>query len=716
MLGGEISLIPKNNRNKLTKFDIENSSMIWFFILLFSGMAFAQDPVALSFIDKARRDWRRQKIETLDISSHTKEFIESTKRGQTEFVMNSATLTLEKLYWRSTGEFRRVENARRHLHDFWFGELTLESLPILFDLTEENLAIGHASVVGPFAKMAPEFYDLSLTENAQLNGKPVFGIRVKPRDRRIPLMDGMIYFSMVDSTLVGMETGFTSVVRTFPPSSDLRYEALWENSKIPKTIRWSESISIAWPFPFSAQYRIQTDLDTVLINTDIPSSTFRLKPIERSADAKFKDSTFWADSPIQLTPEEQVKFDRLGDLPWNLKILNPDMSSFMRDMTENTLHWGMKFSPDARYNRVEGTFIGGRVDLNDFSLTRRVASMQIKGKFGYGFLDRQAKYSAEFTKFFFDKTLYVGGRYYNDLFVKEYSNDASVLTNSIKSFVYRGDGYNYYYAKGYEAFAGLRLWKRLKIEGAYISRHDSSATQNAKFALTSALFKNFEPVYPINDGELRAIRVSASYQYGDGEGIFPRNIYWILDGSIEYSNNEFLKSDFHYTRESFSARFHYPTTRRGSFDGRIVLGFATDKLPRQYLFHLYGGTTPYVLKTVDFLETTPNHFQGNYLAAMTIEHNFGGEILEKTQLPFLKRGYVDWIPTFSVGYVNASRKTIDNLGNPSILYLKRPLYEAGFAIADIYRVLRIDLTWRLNQRSKGTRNFAATAAFFIMAF
>ncbi|HNO11783.1 MAG TPA: hypothetical protein PKI67_12710, partial [bacterium] len=167
---------------------------------------------------------------------------------------------------------------------------------------------------------------------------------------------------------------------------------------------------------------------------------------------------------------------------------------------------------------------------------------------------------------------------------------------------------------------------------------------------------------------------------------------------------------------NFSARFHIPTTRRGSLDGKAALGLGTDRLPNQYLFHLYGGTTPYVLKTVDFREPTPNHFQGNRMAALTMEHNFGGTLLERTDLPFLRDGYVDCIPTFSIGFVHASKKTLENLRQNKIQYLRRPLVEAGFAVGDIYRIVRLDFTWRLTQRSKGNRNFAATMAVLVQRF
>ncbi|HNE84499.1 MAG TPA: hypothetical protein PLG25_11525, partial [bacterium] len=67
-------------------------------------------------------------------------------------------------------------------------------------------------------------------------------------------------------------------------------------------------------------------------------------------------------------------------------------------------------------------------------------------------------------------------------------------------------------------------------------------------------------------------------------------------------------------------------------------------------------------------------------------------------------------------FVHASQKTLDYLRLNKIQYLKRPLVEAGFAIGDIYRIVRLDFTWRLTQRNKGTRNFAATMAVLVQRF
>ncbi len=114
-----------------------------------------------------------------------------------------------------------------------------------------------------------------------------------------------------------------------------------------------------------------------------------------------------------------------------------------------------------------------------------------------------------------------------------------------------------------------------------------------------------------------------------------------------------------------------------------------------------------MLKTVALGE-----LEGNYMAAMTVEHNFGGAWLERTGLPILKEGYIDMIPNLSVGYVKISKRTEQFLSYPA-LDAKKPLIELGLGFGDIYRIARVDVSCRINQL-KATKSFwILTASAFL---
>lgn len=678
---------------------------------------------ALNLAEKARHAIRvsRGKLSAYKLTTYSKSFIDLYKRKKNAFEMKSASLVHAEYYWRQPDEVREIEIARRHIDDFFYTDYNIEHLPIIDDLTRARITVGRVSVAGPLTEDAAVYYDFSLAGDTVIGGVAVHQLRCKPKTEYEPLMDGVVYIAQETFQVVGFEIQFNKAVKFFPPPDLLQVRVMYAETPsgvwLPKHIQWGMQFNITFPWPAQAQWRSETMVYETAVNPEIPSAVYRGKAVETREDAYFRDSAFWADNEkLPMTEDETQGFSNLGQLPWNLKILNPDLKGYRKRQRQKDIDWGFQLIPDIRYNRVEGFFTGAKIEFDDLAYKRIVRNLTIKTKVGYGFADEAVKYSVEAQKKWLDKRFYVGGKYYDDLAYKEFTNDGSVLNNSLTSLVYRYDIYNYFYVRGYQAYTGVRPFRGARVEFAYTDRWDSSAAKNAHYALIKSMYKDFDPVYPINDGRLRRITVSANYTIGTGTGIAPRTPYWIFDASIDHANPNFLKSDFHFTLYNFSARFHIPTTRRGSLDGKAALGLGTDRLPNQYLFHLYGGTTPYVLKTVDFREPTPNHFQGNRMAALTMEHNFGGTLLERTDLPFLRDGYVDCIPTFSIGFVHASKKTLENLRQNKIQYLRRPLVEAGFAVGDIYRIVRLDFTWRLTQRSKGNRNFAATMAVLVQRF
>jgi hypothetical protein len=104
--------------------------------------------------------------------------------------------------------------------------------------------------------------------------------------------------------------------------------------------------------------------------------------------------------------------------------------------------------------------------------------------------------------------------------------------------------------------------------------------------------------------------------------------------------------------------------------------------------------------------------EGNYMAAMTLEHNFGGAWLERTGLPILKDGYIDMIPNISVGYVKLTERTRQFVSYP-VQDTKAPLIEIGLGFGDIYRIARVDFAYRINQHKAAESFWVLTASAFL---
>ncbi len=693
-------------------------------VLLWPLLVFGGDSLSVKDIilhAKEARSQNKSSIQSYKLKLYSKTFLEAYNKKKGGLVPLSAVLVHSDVYWRQPGQIKEIETARRKLDDMPLGQFEIYGFGIIDDFGRDDIPMGSASVIGPLSTNSEDYYSYALEGTVSLNGILVYQIRVTPRSTHYPLVDGTIFIANDSYRLVGVDILFNNAVKFFPQPKEFRLKqkfALYDNKYwLPDEIEWIWDIETKFlGSTIKADMHIQSQVYECKINIPIDPSVFDGKQVERAPDALYKDSTFWAQNQIiPMTEKEQTQFQTLAEMPKNKKLLNPDLEKFEKHRKKEDSHLGLKVLPDPRYNRVEGVFLGAGIQLEDVSVKNYIRDVTIKVKYGYGFADKKSKYSGELSKAFLDKKFALGGRYYNTIDHKEMVPESYVLGNSLTAFAFRYDVLNFFYVKGFDVFSEWNPAYHWKLEVAYSNRRDSDADSNARFGLIKSFYK-FDPVRPINEGSLRKISTRVNYKTGEQTGILTRESYWIVEGLVDYTNRTWLKSAFNFTRCYATARFHYPTTPRGSLDGKITLGYGTNALPEQYLFDLFGGSTPYVLKTVDFREVGGNNFEGNYLAALTVEHNFGGEILERTGLPLLKNGYIDLIPSFSIGYVRASAKTLGYLPPAApIQYLRKPIVEAGFGVGDIFRFLRVDCTWRLTQRHVGTGNFAFTFTALIQS-
>jgi hypothetical protein len=700
--------------------------LIVFILCSCSFQAFGADSLSVTAIvakAKEARDLNKSSIRSFKLKLYSKTFFEGYSKKLNDFKPLAIVLVHSDVYWRQPDQFKEIETARRKLDDIPLGgQFEIYGFGIIDDFGRDQIPMGSASVIGPLSRHSDEYYTYALEGTVSFNGVLVYQIRITPKSIHAPLVEGTIFIANDSYQLVGVDIGFNDAVKFFPKPKEFRLKqkfALYDNRYwLPDEIEWTFNIEMKFlGRTAKGHLHIQSQVYDSQINIALDPSVFDGKQVEQAADALYKDSTFWAThQPIAMTEKEQTGFQKLAELPKNKKILNPDMGDFEKRQKKEDIHLGFNFLPDPRYNRVEGAFLGAGIAFEDLSVKNYIRDVTIRTKYGYGFSDKKQKYSGELSKAYFDRKLAFGARYYRDIQHKEMVPESYVLGNSLSALGYRDDVLNYFYTRGYEVFSAWKPQYNWKFEFTYTDRHDVNAARHTRFGLVKRFYK-FDPVTDINEGQLKKLSAHVSYKTSEATGISSREPYWILNGIVDHTNRTWLKSDFDFTRYYTTARFHYPTTRRGSFDGKITLGYGTNALPRQYLFDLLGGSSPYVLKTVDISEFTGNHFEGNYLAAMTLEHNFGGELLERTGLPILKDGMIDLIPTCSVGYAHASAKTRMNLpASASIQYLKKPIVEAGFGIGDVFRFVRMDCTWRLNQRHTGTRNFGFTFTVLIQNY
>lgn len=692
-----------------------------FFLMIFwagmlSGSLMAQDslPDAKSLLQAVRQQFvdYQNSVQVYSMNIYSQTFFYFRSNPEMNLTMKGASFRHLSVYRRANGTIKKIETACRHLKDL----PTEEYIPYTFErienLTDDNIPVAQASVVGPLSPSAPNYYNYSLQPKTIFHGKTAYEIRIIPKSQAVPLFDGSLYVLDTLYRLAGFQFSFNPAVKIFPKPQFLTLRQAYKISENeilqPDFFEWEYELRVNLPgFHGNGYWKHAEQVVEYQINPSLPASIFGGEPYAILSDAPYHAPDFWDPSRyLPLSERESQGLRFLMALKKNRALAFPNLKELEDKRLERDYRADFSIMPDPRFNRVEGPFTGVTVRLKDLSAGPYLRSFFARGDYGYGFSDKRHKWQTEVGKSFFRQRLALGAGYYNGIQHKENILGGSLLMTSLTALGYRYDIFHYFYIRGYELFFRLKPFYPLETETRYISRNDRSARQRTNFGIVRFLYE-YKPNYTINEGRLNQIAFRWKYHYGEGKGIRPRKAYLRLNGFIEHSSPKYLKSDFTFTRYYATARWHLPTTRRGSLDGRIYGGFATKSVPRQYLFDLYGGSLPYMMKTVALGE-----LEGNYMAAMTIEHNFGGAWLEKTGLPVLKEGYIDMIPNISIGYVKTSGRTRNFISYP-VRDTKSPLIEAGLGFGDIYRIARVDFAYRLNGRKAAESFWVLTASAFL---
>ncbi len=656
---------------------------------------------------------RRAAVRSFKLQVYSKALLEKYESGF--YRPKSLLLRHLDVYWKNPDERRTVETARRYLHDFTMVEQSSAAF-LYLDMPEYDIPDDWSSPVGfhlcsfasPLAPDASSYYVFERIETSLADGFPVVQIRVTPRHTSVPAVEGEILIDTQTMDVRSMDLRFTDATKHYPFAKHLGARVSFldgEQYPLPSAAEWEFEVDFPWYGRM--RYAVRLFVYGSDSRPTFPPGLFSGDLRTRTAEAPYRDEQFWKNhEALPLDATERSAFERLARLPHNRSALEPDIEAFRNRQNGTDIDLGFGVLPDVRYNRVEGVFLGAEVEFKELAVRNAIRDLTLKTKYGYGLEDKRSKYWLEASKFVGGRRLSVGGRYYRALDRVESQLAGSVLVNSLTALAYRYDQFHYYYIRGYECFLSFYPRYNLSFTGTFIDRSDRSAERNTTYAIFKGIFDP-EPVLPINDGRLRGLMVTGRYKMGHGRGIRSRESYYLLTAQVLHTNNDWLRSDFDFSRLHSTLRFHWPTTKRGSLDGTTYIGYATGRVPRQYLFDLYGGTTPYVLRTLSLLEANNSHIQGNYLAALTVEQNFGGAILERTGLPWLRRGEIDLIPSLSIGYADASARTKAGLSYP-IRTVKEPILEAAIGVGDIYRYFRLDFAWRLNHGNIGKQHFAVT--------
>jgi len=545
------------------------------------------------------------------------------------------------------------------------------------------------SFVGPTAPDALDYYDYKLLETSVLNGVEIYRIQIIPKSRIRPLFKGTITIADETFAVMGVDLKPNETF-TIPFIKDLELNyrqqfALYDTlfwMPIDNRISGGLSISIVGISMPRIGIDITSSIYNYEINTPIPDSILHKPKLSIDSSAVKFDSTFWSQNEVlPLSQEEQKAYKTLDSTQSLEKQFQPSgpLASLTSDGTNKFLE-----HIDARFNRVEGFFFGGKLSID--SLTKFIS---FNSSIGYGFTDKRLKYKLGVKIYPGKKRNFsIGGNYYYILDNIPDEGYYEPLAISLMALIDKNDYRDYFLAKGWRTFFDFSPTKKINTSLIFTNEKHFSlqAIENYSLFLRE---KSFRMNPPIDEGNLRAIGVEL--RYGDEPvplNIIPRDA---LEITIEHSSQKIFKSDFDYSRIRMSIDYNFNTFAQNLLFPplikiKVIGGFGIGTLPRQRVFvadSRASGYAPFgVLKAAGVKE-----FGGDRLILINLEHNFRSIPFLALNIPFLYRSSIELI-----AFGSLAQTWTGKISTSGGWY-----YEGGLGISRIFDILRADFTYRFRE-------------------
>ncbi len=304
---------------------------------------------------------------------------------------------------------------------------------------------------------------------------------------------------------------------------------------------------------------------------------------------------------------QELKLDLFQDWDWD-----EDWDDWDRES---------RISPSYRYNRVEGLFLGFRV--NEEYWRRRYPNRPfLFGSLGYAFKAKELEYQVGIEKGFFDEfRMALGGEYHRMVdtpdrwIIPEFEN-------SLAAFLIKEDFHDFYLREGGSAYLQQNFTNNITIKATYNYDMFDSLEKNTNWSLFGGK-KKFRENPTLTVGEIRSVAGSFVYDTRNSETRTTRGWYIQVDG--ERAGDEF-GGDFDFDRLVIDIRRYQPLGFGEGFDIRFRTGTSQGELPWQRSYHLGGISTlrGYPFKMLPYGRMNPG---GNRLVLAQLEYRMGTQDL-----------------------------------------------------------------------------------------
>jgi hypothetical protein len=593
-------------------------------------------------------------------------------------------------YWQKGDTLREVIKQKRQTENIK-GTQNFAGVGGILNFYDDEIRLSGFRFVGPTAMNAFDYYDFKLERIRHRVGSDIYDIKLIPKSRLVPLFRGTVSIAEGSYAVAGIDVEPNEAfVLPFVSDVKLSYAqqfSLFDNEfwmPVDIRIKGFFKVGIAGISLPGIGFESTSSIYDCKINSSIPDSIFGRPRRLVLKESEHYDSTFWAQHDVlPLTAEEKIAYQKLDSTQTLEKQFRPSGPLVgLSDLID-----AAPVSPQLRYNRAEGLYVGvkGRID----SVTTKLA---IAAMAGYGFADRRPKARLN-LEFFLD------GAHDYSVGLQAYQSVQHFLTgdahddaeNLFATLLYKIDYFDYYYTKGVALSFEARPIDRLKINFALQSEHQTSALRNTNYSLFSQA-RTFESNPPIIQGTMRGLALDMLYgEEAPPIPILPRKYASI---AVLYTSPR-LHSAFDYAQVMARGEYHIPTFLRSllfppSLTVNALSGISFGTLPPQRYFYLdsplLGYAPPGTLRGIGIKE-----FSGDAFFVLNLEQNFRNVPFLWLNIPYLYRNSIEFL---IFGTVAQSWKYAHSA--PPDIHPTNGLYgEIGAGISRILGFFRFDYTYRL---------------------
>ncbi|MBI1933248.1 MAG: carboxypeptidase-like regulatory domain-containing protein [Ignavibacteriales bacterium] len=575
---------------------------------------------------------------------------------------------------------------------------------ILQSFYEDKLAFLGKMIPSPISKQALTYYYFYIEKETAIDNKKVYQIYFAPDNTADPGFYGNIFIEDETYNLLKVDVNLNRMANPgglFDNIKVFQQFSLFDNGIVlPVDYRifaYGNYIGIV-----KFGFELNTIMNNYEINKNIEDDFFDNTLISVLPEADKKTEEYWNSiQSIPNTTEETLAYARIDSLKKAKTALGEEIN-FLSERIKLNDYFSIS-GPLALYsfNKVEGSTLNFDLYFSDSEEQRLNGNLD----FSYGFSEKKFKKQISALYKFGDyRTTSLRISAYDkitDLF--GVSDNYNKFTSTFLSLLTKYDFRDYYYSKGFETEISSDIFPILNVGIGFKNRTDKSAINNSDFSFfyPSKKYNENKNIYNTKTNSISA-NFSIDFRKFIEDGFFrrriPRRTYIILEGSAEFSDIDFLKSQNNFSLYELNAFGSFPTSDNWMMEFYADKIFPNGAVPFQ-LLHALPGNISAAGKNNSFRTLRIGEVFGDDITEVFLNHNFGDELFSLLQIPFIQDLQLQFAIHLNAAVSNISSDSKNILMHNSAIF-KKPFYELGFSVGHLLIPLSFEFTWKLNYLGK----------------